>query len=266
MISLAPVWALVIRHLTLYKRDLNLIIAALFWPLLDILMWGFIGKWMASSSATGTHSHLYTMTLLLGVLLWQVVGRGTGIMNMAFIEELWAHNVVNLFSLPLKLSEWMCGVLVYYFFGISLSTAVCMLASFTLYDLPVWHFISTYLLFMPPLFLCGVGLGFLCLQIIFTLGKRGVELGWMVSWILMPFSGAYYPIEVLPAWGQTISAFLPMSYVMQGMREYVMYERNPTMYLLKGYALGAVYAVCGVLLFVYCFNRSKQRGLARLVD
>jgi len=84
--------------------------------------------------------------------------------------------------------------------------------------------------------------------------------------VFLPFSGAYYPIEILPRWGQKLSAFLPMSYVSQGMREYVMNQKNSTSYLLKGYALSILYALCALILFVYCFNRNKVKELARLAD
>ena len=98
------------------------------------------------------------------------------------------------------------------------------------------------------------------------LDKRGIELGFVIAWFLAPFSGAFYPLEILPTWAQKFSAMLPMSYVFQGMRGYVMYEQDPTAHLVKGYVMSAVYALFAIVLFVYCFNRSKQKGLARLVD
>jgi ABC-2 type transport system permease protein len=104
------------------------------------------------------------------------------------------------------------------------------------------------------------------LQILFTLGKRGIELGFVIAWFLAPFSGAFYPLEILPTWAQKFSSLLPMSYVFQGMRGYVMFQQDPTVYLLKGYVMSIIYAACAIVLFMYCFNKSKQKGLARLVD
>lgn len=112
----------------------------------------------------------------------------------------------------------------------------------------------------------AIWLGFTCLTIVATLGKRGAELGFVFGWFLLPFSGAYYPIDVLPQWAQTFSTILPMSYVFTGMREYVMKQQDPTLYLMKGYALSIVYASCAVLLFIYSFNRAKRKGLAQLVN
>ncbi len=187
-------------------------------------------------------------------------------MIFAFTEELWSHNIVNLFSLPLRISEWMIGVVLFYAIMTCITSLFCMTIMFMLYNLPIGYFLSTYLTFLPPLFLSGIWIGFVCLQIIVTLGKRATELANVVGWFLLPFSGAYYPIEVLPYWGQVISKYFPMSYVFQGMRGYLMYQQDPTIYLVKGYVLSVAYMICAVMLFVYCFNYSKQKGLARLAD
>ena len=174
--------------------------------------------------------------------------------------------MLNLSSLPLQITQWITGAIVY-FAIITLVTFLCGLTCiYAFYDISIWEVLLNFLIFFPPLFLCGIWIGFICLQIIVLLGKRGVELGFVAIWFLLPFSGAYYPIEILPAWGQTHSALFPMSYVFTGMRNYLMHQQNPTLYLLKEYVLSILYALSSVVLFIYLFNRSKQKGLARLMD
>lgn len=264
MISLSSVWAVVLRHTRMWRRDPNILLCALYWPVLDILVWGFLGSWIAHAGTSLFDN--YEITALLGILLWQVVGRGCNIMAFTFHEELWSNNVVNLFSLPLRIVEWMCGVVLYNAIVLLIMTSFCMLVMLVLYDVSLWHVLKTFLIFLPPLFLSSVWIGFTCLQIVITLGKRGVELGFVMAWFLLPFSGAYYPVEVLPKWGQMVSSFLSMSYVFQGMRGYLMHQQDPTWYLIKGYALSIVYTTCAVIFFMYCFNQSKHKGLARLTD
>lgn len=264
MISFAPIWAIVLRHARMFRRDPNYLLGSLYWPMLDILIWGFLGAWIQQSHATQFHN--YEVAALLGILLWQVAGRGCNIMVATFSEELWSHNIVNLFSLPLRTIEWMAGAVLFYAIMMCVMSTFCISVMFLMYDIPFWYTISTFFIFAPPLFFCGIWLGFTCLQVITTLGKRGVELGFVFGWFLLPFSGAYYPVEVLPAWGQAISTCIPMSYVFEGMRGYVMYQKDPTSHLITGYVLSILYAIFATILFVYCFNRSKRNGLARLVD
>jgi ABC-2 type transport system permease protein len=264
MISFAPIWALVLRHTRLWKRDLNFLLAGFYWPLLDIVIWGFLGSWIAQSQMV-EFQH-YKVAALLGILLWQIVGRGCNIMAFVFCEELWSQNVVTLFSLPLRTVEWMLGTVLFYAIMISMTSVFCMFVIVLLYDVAFWYLFKTFLLFALPLFFSGIWIGFMALQILVMLGKRCLELAFVVGWFLLPFSGAFYPIEILPWWGQMLSSCLPMSYVFTGMREYVMHQQDPTSYLIKGCVLSILYALCSSMLFVYCFNRSKQKGLARLAD
>ncbi|HEV2601947.1 MAG TPA: ABC transporter permease [Candidatus Babeliales bacterium] len=264
MISLAPIWATVLRYARVYKQDWNLPLAGFYWPMLDILIWGFLGTWIENSQPDQFHN--YKAAALLGILLWQLVSRNCNIMFMSFLEELWSNNVVNLFSLPLRITEWMIGITLFSSIMICLVSMFCIFFIYLLYDVSITYLISTFLIFAPPLFISGIWIAFTCLQIAIMFGKRGIELGFIVGWMLAPFSGAYYPLDMLPHWAQTISSFLPMSYVFSGMRGYVMHQQDPTSYLIIGYALSTLYAISAITLFIYCFNRSKKNGLSRLAD
>lgn len=264
MISYSSIWAVTLRYLLLYKHDLNMTLMMLYWPLLDIITWGFLGAWIQRSGVSQFHN--YEIVALLGVLLWQVAGRGANAISVPLCEELWQHNVINLFSLPLSMLTWICGVILYFTLMV-ITIAFCnLLCVYAFYDIALSSFIGNYLLFFTPLFFCGIWLGFTCLQIIILLGKRGIELGFVVIWFLLPFSGAYYPIDVLPAWAQTVSACFPMSYAFTGMRNYLIYNHNPMPYLVKSTILSIVYAILAIVIFIYLFNHSKQKGLARLTD
>jgi len=264
MANISSMWAIALRHIRVLQRDVNFLLMYFYWPLLDILTWGFLGSWIGKSQMTGFQH--YELIALLGVVLWGVVGRGCNFMVFAFTEELWSYNLINLCSLPLSLAEWIGGIVVFYMIMMSATSLFCIAAAGLLYDISLWQFVSTFLLFTPPLIASAIWIGFTSLQLVVMLGKRGMELAFVVTWFLLPFSGAYYPISVLPAWGQMFSACLPISYVFEGVRNYVTYQQDPTMYLLKGYALAIPYAIIAVSGFVYCFNRSKRKGLARLVE
>ncbi len=265
MISVASIWAIVLRHLRLYRHDLNPLLAILYWPLLDILIWGFLGSWI-QNQAQATQFQNYELLALLGILLWQLVGRGCNIISFCVLEELWEKNIVNLFSLPLRLIEWMLGIVIFYLLMIVAASIFCVSVTILLYGIPLWDILKAFFIFGLPLIFSGITLGCISMQIIFLLGKRGIELGFIVGWLLLPFSGAYYPVEVLPSWGRLISACLPMSYVFQAMRGYLMHQQSPTAYLIKGYILSACYMIIAFVLFNYCFNYSKRQGLARLAD
>lgn len=260
----SPIGGIVMRHIYMLRRDINYIFGTFYWPLLDVIIWGFLGKWIQQSQIKGFSN--YEAIALLGILLWQIIGRGCNVLIIAFVEELWTNNIINLFSLPVRITEWICGVII--FFGIMLLLIFIFCTAFILafYDVSLWLLVSTFFIFCIPLIFSSIWVGFTCLQLVTFLGRRGCELCFVIAWFLLPFSGAYYPIEVLPAWAQSVSSWIPLSYIFEGMRHYLMHGGNPMPYLLKGTIMSIIYAAVAIIVFIYCFNLSKKKGLVRLVD
>lgn len=256
-------WAVVLRHARLWMRDTNLILVTLYWPLLDVLIWGFIGAWMQRSQNTSAD---YTAICLFAILLWQTTARSSIIVASTFIEEIMASNLVNLFSLPLRISEWISGVILFSCLLITITNFYCMGLIYLFYHISVLKMLWVVLLFAPPLFLSGIALGFFCLQIIVSLGKRAQELAFILSWFFAPLCGAFYPLDILPEWIQKVSYCFPMAYAFEGMRNYMIHGINPAAHITISYALSAVYLALAVVLFIFFFNRTKIKGLARLSD
>lgn len=263
MISTLAISAVVLRHVRLWKRDLNTLLIGFSWPALDIIIWGFLGSWIQS---TASQFHNYEMAALLGILLMQAAARGSTIMAMVMSEEIWQRNIINLFSLPLRITDWILGAIIFFLIMMFFTFLFCVFVIYLLYQVSISQLLSIYFYFLPPLIFSGIWMGLMCMQIFALLGRKGVELAYVVAWFLVPFSGAYYPVEVLPQWAQTISKFLPMSYAFKDMRNYVMYNQSTTSHLVVAYGLSILYACIALLLFIGAFNHSKKKGLARLVD
>ena len=133
MISFAPIWAVVLRHMRMWRRDPNYLLGGFYWPLLDILTWGFLGAWIQKLQGTLQFQN-YEAIALLGVLLWQIVGRGSNLIIMSFSEEIWSHNLVNLFSLPLRTIEWVCGSILFFVTMMAMVSIFCLLVIYFLQD------------------------------------------------------------------------------------------------------------------------------------
>lgn len=265
MISLRTIFAITLRHLRLLRRDMNLALSTFYWPLLDVLIWGFLGLYIQNMQTSPALQN-YTVIALLGILLWQTTGRSAIVLAVSFVEELWSYNLINLVSLPLSLIEWLLGIVLYNIITTCMTFTYCVGLIYLLYGLSPLLLLQQFILFAPPLFLSGLALGAICLQIIAYCGKRAQELCFVFAWCFAPFSTAFYPREVLPTWAHYISDILPMSYVFAGMRALMMYDQDPTPYLIKGYLMASAYLIIAVIGFGCAFHASKKYGLARLSD
>ena len=95
-------YALFLRHIYLIKGSLPRILDLIYWPTIQIVLWGFISKFFT------LHSEFYNHALgiiLSSAILYDFLFRSSISFNMLFLEEIWSRNFTNLFVAPLKISE-----------------------------------------------------------------------------------------------------------------------------------------------------------------
>ena len=95
-------YGLFLRHFYLIKSSLPRILDLIYWPTIQIILWGFISKFFS------IHSDYYSNTLgviLTCAILYDILFRSSISFNMLFLEEIWSRNFTNLFIAPLKLKE-----------------------------------------------------------------------------------------------------------------------------------------------------------------
>lgn len=256
------IWAMVVRHLRQLPSDFNKLSSIVYWPFLDIVIFGFVGAWIDVTSG----QEATRWVLLTNVALWQVVVRADFGVSLNLLEEIWSQNVTNLFSTPLTIAEWIWAVIV---------EGLIMLVAITIFCSGVIYFLYNYNIFMLGfwlfpivflMFISGLAIGFFTSSLLILWGVRVQALAWMLGWIFAPVSGAYNPTSVLPLWLQTIAHGLPFHYATAS-TQVLLVEGQPAAHLLiKGYILGLFYLSLSILFFVFMFNKSKERGLHRLKD
>jgi ABC-2 type transport system permease protein len=253
--------AIALRYMMLTLRDFHRFIDLIYWPVLDIIIWGFTARWIQTNQA---HPLQVSFILLTALIFWQVLFRAQIEVSFSFLDELWSHNLVNLFSTPLKLSEWIIAVMAVgiaksiftFFFG---TTIVWLL-----YSLSILKIGLPLLYFFGLIIMSGWAIGFLTTAAIAYWGQKIQTLVWVMTWLFAPFSGVFYPISVLPQWAQLFSRLIPMSYLFESIRELIITGIVPKNMLLICFGLNIFYLALGIMFFKVAFEKSKIYGLARL--
>ena len=78
---------------------------------------------------------------------------------------------------------------------------------------------------------------------IMRVGQSAESFAWAAVFILMPVSGVYYPVTVLPHWLQVISWGLPPAYVFEGMRAILAEKTVHWDMLAIAFALSVAYLI-----------------------
>ena len=79
------------------------------WVAIDIVLWGFITRYLNSVSHGGFN---FVPALLGAVLLWDFLTRVMQGVTMAFFEDVWSRNFLNFFATPLRISEYLAGLVI----------------------------------------------------------------------------------------------------------------------------------------------------------
>ncbi|MBI2775226.1 ABC transporter permease [Candidatus Dependentiae bacterium] len=256
------IWAMVVRYMLTWIRNLHNFLDDILWPILDIILWGMTSMWMQDQQQGSLSSNI--LVLLSCLVFWYVVQRAHDAVSMNALEELWDRNFINLFSTPLTIFEWMSAIIILSFFRIFYTLFICIAMVWFLYSCNIFSSGLMLLPFLFSLLLSGLFIGFFTTAFVMYWGRKALFFSWTVSWIFSPFSSVYYPLESLPKWGQYIGKLMPMTYAFEGLRTIVTHHHFPMDYLLISIVLNIIYVILSMMFFVFMFEQSRIKGFTSL--
>ncbi len=250
------------RYFYVMKRGMMHLSDVFYWPLVDIFIWGITSLWIQSQV---TEVANFPLVLMTGLIFWQISWRGSIDISICILQELWQRNLVNFFSTPLKFSEWISGIILLSFCKLFCSIAFGALVVYLLYALNVFTIGWAFLPYAASLLMFGWTIGFIASSAIVYWGQTVEMFAWMIGGLFAPFSAVFYPVSVLPVWAQKIAWCLPTTYIFEGMRTMLATHEFNLTYFLTSIALNIVFLLGSILLFRYMFEKSRRKGLGRLV-
>ena len=149
--------AMIMRHLYLFPRTLERWSESIYWPVIDLILWGLTSRWVESA---GTEVPQLALIVLTGVVFWQVVWRANYEISVNLLEEFWNQNMVNLFATPLSVWEWSVGLVVLGLLKNLLTLVVGAGAVWLLYRLNIFAVGWMILPFLFSLLISGWFMGF----------------------------------------------------------------------------------------------------------
>lgn len=250
--------AMVLRYGYLMRGSWPRMIELVYWPAMQIILWGFISEFLRAQSVGLAQT---SFAFLAAVLLWDVVFRGQLGVSVVFFEELYSRNLGHLFASPLRSYELVSALLV-----ISLIRTVIGVGSAALIALWLYHY-SVFALGLPlvafflNLLVMGWAIGLLVAGLVMRYGLGAENLAWAGIFALAPVSGIYYPISVLPSWLQAVARLIPASYVFQGMRTVLFQGVFDWHAFWMATTLNGFYLLAAIATFLGVFHVARRRGL-----
>jgi ABC-2 type transport system permease protein len=255
--------ALLIRNLYLHKRSIPRLMDILFWPVWELLLWGFLSLYLEKMNL-GSFS---VVTVLLGaVIFWDLMNQSQRAVSISFLEEVWERNLLNIFVTPLKIGEFLAASALVALVRIFAVGIIMFILAIVLYHLNFLIFGFYLIPFIINLLIFGWVLGLFTVAIILRFGTSAQVLAWSFVFLIQPFSAVFYPVSVLPKYIQYFSFILPTTHIFEGMRSVVATGTMDSAKLLLAFCINAVYVFLVLWFFVRMFERVRERGSISKLD
>ncbi|MDH4226975.1 MAG: ABC transporter permease [Deltaproteobacteria bacterium] len=252
------IFAYVTRHLYLYKRSLPRLMEVFYWPILDLMVWGFITVYLGSYKATLPAF----ITFFIGALiLWDILFRSQQSISVSFLEDMWSRNLLNIFVSPLTPLEYVASLLIISMIKLLLASSVMVVIAYLLYSFNVFTLGFHLVPLVINLLIMGWAMGVITTGVILRFGQEAEVLAWGVAFLFQPLSAVFYPVEVLPPILQKIAYYIPSAHVFEGMRHVINEKTLPTDHLIMAIVLNIVYVAGSALFFYWNFQSVKKKGL-----
>ena len=252
------VGAMVLRHIYLLRTSWPRIFELMYWPTIQMVLWGFITQFLASNSSFIAQA---TGVLISAVLLWDVLFRGQLGFSLSFLEEIWSRNLANLSVSPLRPAEFLAALmtmsLIRTLIGVLPATGLAVV----FYDASIYDLGLPLVAFFTNLLVMGWAIGMMVSALILRVGLGAESTAWLAIFLIAPVSAIYYPIAVLPEWLQVVSWSLPTAPVFEGMRAILLEGEVRADLLLHAALLDLVYLAVGATAFLHAFHVARRRGL-----
>jgi ABC-2 type transport system permease protein len=255
--SPARVWAMLLRYLYLLRSSWPRTVELLYWPTLQMMIWGFMSQFLRHNSSYIAQAF---GVLLAAVMLWDLLFRSQLGLSMSFLEEMWSRNLGQLFVTPLRPYEWVLSLLAMSVVRVTIGVLPAMLLAIPLYHYSIFSMGFALVAFLAVLMAMGWALGLAICGGILRHGMGAEGLAWTVIFALAPLSCVYYPITILPAWLRPVAWALPSTHVFEGMRAVLFQHIFRWDYFLGAVALDLFYLAVGIAVFAWAFRDARRRG------
>jgi ABC-2 type transport system permease protein len=255
--SPSRVWAMLLRYLYILRSSWPRTLELLYWPTLQMLIWGFMSQFLAQNSSYIAQAF---GVLLAAVMLWDLLFRSQLGLSISFLEEMWSRNLGQLFVTPLRPYEWLISLLAMSVIRVAIGILPAMLLAIPLYQYSIFDMGLALVAFIAVLMAMGWALGLAICGGILRHGMGAESLAWTVIFAIAPLSCVYYPLTTLPEWLRPVAWALPSTHVFEGMRAVLFENTFRTDYFLSAVALDLVYLAVGAAIFFIAFRDARRRG------
>jgi len=251
------IYALYLRHFYLIKSSLPRWLDLIYWPTIQIILWGFISKFFTM------HSDFYNNTagiILSAAILYDFLFRSSISFNMLFLEEIWSRNFTNLFIAPFKISEIIAALTATALIRTLIGIVPAVLLASPFFGVSLLNLGPALILLLFSLYAFGITLGLFVVSGLLRYGPAFENVAWSSLFLLAPLGCIYYPLTILPDWLQIIAKALPLVYIFEEVRSILLNNVVNYYNIMSALILNLIYFTLAIFVFYSAFHGARKKG------
>jgi ABC-2 type transport system permease protein len=255
--NLTRIYGLFLRHFYLITRSFPRILDLIYWPSIQITLWGFISNFFADYS---TYYNGAVGVILSCAILYDFLFRTSIGFNMLFLEEIWSRNFTNLFIAPMKISEIIVSLVFTALIRALIGLVPAILLTSPLFGISLLDLGIPLAFLFLSLYVFGITLGLFVSAGLLRFGPSFENIAWSTMFLLAPFGCIYYPVETLPEIFQSIAYALPLVYIFEETRNILVNQSVDYENIIQALYLNCAYLIAAVSVFYYSFDKAREKG------
>jgi len=256
--SAGRIFAIVQRQAFLYRRTFHRWLDLFYWPIIDLVLFGFIQLYIARQP--GSVSHVASF-FLGAVILWDLLFRSQQAVSVGFLEDVWSRNVLNIWASPIRPAEYIAGTIVTGVIRITIGSTFAVVIARIAYHFNLFSLGIALLPLVIGLAAMGWAIGIIATGIMLRYGEGAEPLAWALGFIFQPVSAVFYPVSVLPSVLRPIARAVPASHAFAGLRQVLAHGGFPGREIMWTFALDVVYLLVASAFFSWMLRQVRERGL-----
>ena len=251
------VGAMVLRYWYLLRHSWPRVLDLIYWPTVQMLMWGFLQLYLAEQSGG-----LYQAggAFIGAVLLWDILFRGQIGFSISFLEEMWSRNLGNLLMTPLRPAEFIAALMIMSIVRVLIGLVPVTLLAIWFFGFNFWALGLAVPAFFANLILSSWCIGLVASGLVLRKGLGAEGLAWSLTFLLLPLCCVYYPVATLPEWLQWVALALPPTHVFEGLRTLILDGRFGGMAMLNALGLNLIYFAVAATTFGLLLRSARWSG------
>jgi ABC-2 type transport system permease protein len=248
---------LVLRHWYVIRSSWPRTAELIYWPLVQMLMWGFLQKYLAQATTIAQHA---AGLFIGGVLLWDIVVRSQLGFAVAFLEEIWSRNLGHLMMSPLRPFELVAALMIVSLVKLAVAMIPVALLANVFFGFNVLSLGFAFAAFFANLIMTSWVLGLVSTGAVIRWGLGAETFAWVIVFVLLPLVCVYYPLSTLPSWLQPVALALPPTYVFEGLRALVLTSTFNGGDMVRAFVLNIFYLGLGYAAFRWFLEDARRAG------